>query len=378
MNEQRAEEQHLPVAAQDHALNVRGGSLLVPPRIRVHRGHVLPAWLRSPDVYFLPAYGRVAGAADGGEWILLEAFDGAWQVPLIVRTLCADTKDAISPTYSGIYASPSLSATQVQQAWSATITCLRELGIISALLRHSPLVPQAPDLPGLRPIISGQPTIVLELTDNDSAWVAMKSQCRNQIRKALKNGYTAEVEQAQSQDLEPGADFRRLYHETMLRLDAAPSYFMGDIYYRELLDGLGPSLLIGKVRDPAGDVVNATLLIQHAHRLHYHLLGSSQADARMGTTNLMVWTATQYAIAEGLRQFHLGGGRGGVIPRDSLFRFKHTFGGRELEYAISGLIVDDHRYQIQTQNRATACGITTEALLAFRFFPSYRAGTTPV
>ena len=342
--------------------------------ISVHRGHLFPRGLPTPDVYFLPAYGRAAGAADGGEWILLEAFDGAWQVPLIVRTLCADAKDAISPTYSGVYASPSLSASQVQQAWSATITCLRELGIISMLLRHSPLVPQATDLPGLRSIISGQPTIVLEPANSDSAWSGMKSQCRNQVRKAQKNGYTAEVRPAASQDLEPGADFRRLYTDTMQRLDAAPSYFLSDSYFSELLDGLGPSLLMGEVRNPAGDVVNATLLIRHAQRLHYHLLGSNPADTRMGTTNLMVWTATQYAIAEGLHQFHLGGGRGGITPRDSLFRFKHTFGGRELEYAISGLIIDDHLYQTHTQNRAKACGITKEALLAFNFFPSYRAG----
>jgi hypothetical protein len=30
----------------------------------------------SPDVYFLPAYGKAASIADSGEWLLLEAFDG--------------------------------------------------------------------------------------------------------------------------------------------------------------------------------------------------------------------------------------------------------------------------------------------------------------
>jgi lipid II:glycine glycyltransferase (peptidoglycan interpeptide bridge formation enzyme) len=178
----------------------------------------------------------------------------------------------------------------------------------------------------------------------------MKSQCRNQIRKALKSGYTAEVRQAASQDLAPFSDFRRLYEETMRRLDAAPSYFLSDSYYVELFDGLGPSILIGEVRNSAGDVVNSTLLIRHAQRLHYHLLGSNPDDARMGTTNLMVWTATQYAITQGLHQFHLGGWRGGISPRDSLFRFKHTFGGRELEYAISGLIINDDLYQAHTRS----------------------------
>jgi hypothetical protein len=343
--------------------------------IRLHRGDRLPDEFPSPDVYFLPEYGRAAGIADGGEWLLVEAFEGAWQVPLIVRTTIDGAKDAISPTYSGVYASPSLSSSQVQEAWSATVNCLRELDVISVLLRHSPLVPQAPDLPGLRSIMSGNPTIVLEATDNDSAWSGMKSQCRNQVRKALKNGYTCHVRQAASQDLVPGGDFRCLYQLTMERLGAASVYFLSDSYFRELLNGLGSNLLIGEVRDPAGFVVNSTLLIRHAQRLHYHLLGSTPADGRMGSNNLMVWTAAQFAIAQGLRQFHLGGG---ITPRDSLFRFKHTFGGRELEYRVSGLIIDDDRYQAHTRSRAKACGNTAETLLNSNFFPAYRGGTTHV
>jgi serine/alanine adding enzyme len=170
--------------------------------IRVHVGHQLPDGLQSPDVYFLPGYGRAASVADGGEWVLLEAFEGAWQVPLILRTLVDGAMDAIWPYgYSGVYASPSLSSVQVQEAWSATLTCLRELGIISVVLRGSPLVPQASDRPGLRSIVSGHPTIVLEPADRDSAWSDMAGTCRTKIRKALKNGYTGEVRQAAGQDL---------------------------------------------------------------------------------------------------------------------------------------------------------------------------------
>jgi len=44
--------------------------------IRVHLGHQLPDGFPSPDVYFLPGYGRAAGVADDGEWVLFEAHDG--------------------------------------------------------------------------------------------------------------------------------------------------------------------------------------------------------------------------------------------------------------------------------------------------------------
>jgi len=344
--------------------------------ISVHRGNRLPDGLPSPDVYFLAGYGRASAIADDGEWVLLEAFDGAWQVPLILRSLVDGAKDATSPYgYSGVYASPSLSSVQVQQAWSATVNCLRQLGVISVLLRHSPLVPQAPDLPGLRSIISGHPTIVLEPVDHDSAWSDPEKNCRKKIRKALKNGYTGKVRLATSQDLESGSDFRRLYELTMQRLDAEPRYFFSDDYFMELLDGLGSNLLIAEVRDQRGVVASSALLMRHAQRLHTHLSCSRPNNAQMGSNNLLIWTATQFAIDHDLRQFHLGGG---VSSRDSLFTFKHSFGGRELEYRVTGLIIDHERYQAFTQNRAKACETTTDTLLASNYFPAYRGGSAPV
>jgi len=293
--------------------------------IHVHRGHQLPDGLPSPDVYFLPGYGHAAAVADGGEWVLIEAFDGAWQMPLIVQTLADGTKDAMSPYgYSGIYASPSLNPLQVQQAWFATVDFLGKEAIISVLLRHSPLVPQAYDLPGLISIVSGHPTIVLEPADGDSAWSDMESRCRNQTRKALKNGYTGDVRAVAAQDLAPDSDFRRLYEQTMKRRDATPQFFFEDGYYRELLAGLGANLFIAEVRDPAGDAASSTLLMRHGKLLHYHLTGSNISDARMGSNNLMLWTATQFAVTHGISQFHLGGG---LDARDDLLRFKRKFGG---------------------------------------------------
>lgn len=342
--------------------------------IQVHQKDGLPDGLTSPDVYFLPGYGRAAGVADSGEWVLLEAFDGAWQVPLIIRTLPDGAKDALSPYgYSGVYASPSLSPAQVQQAWSATIERLRELEVISVLLRHSPLVPQASQIPGLIPILHGHPTIVLEPVDRDSAWSGLAGTCRTRVRKALKNGYTSDVSQASSQDLEPCGDFRRLYEGTMQRLNAVPLFFFSEDYYQNLLEGLGSNLLIATVRNAQGFPVSSSLLMRHEHLLHYHLSGSSPDDARMGSNNLMLWTATQFAAEQGLGQFHLGGGLG---QHDGLFHFKHTFGGRELAYDVSGLIIDEERYQAHTQIRAKALDISTDALLSSGYFPAYRARTT--
>src|SRR5450631_792388 len=342
--------------------------------IRVLFNDEFPERLPSPDVYFTPGYGRASTVADPGEWCLIEAFDGAWQIPLIVRTLVDGTKDAISPYgYSGVCASPSLSSAQVQQAWSETLTCLRELGIVSVLLRHSPLVPQAPHLSGQKWIVNGHPTIVLEPADSDSAWNGMEGNCRTATRKALKNGYTGAVRQAQGQDLAPGGDFRRLYERTMGRVGAARHYLFGDDYYQELSDGLSSKLFIAEVRNQKGVAVSSALLMRHERRLHYHLSGSTVDDARMGSNNLMIWTATQFAIGQGLRQFHLGGGVG---PADSLFKFKRSFGGHKLEYAVSGLIIDSDAYQGHVELRAKERDTTSDALLRGSYFPAYRGGST--
>ena len=344
--------------------------------IRVHLGHQVPEGLPSPDVYFTAGYGRAATTTDVGTWCLLEAFDGAWQMPVIVRTLVDGTQDAVSPYgYSGVYAAPSLSPAQIQEAWAATLTSLRELNVISVLLRHSPLEPQAPHLPGQQPIVTSHPTIVLEPVDSDSAWSGMEGNCRTKIRKAQKNGYTGEVRPAERQDLALGGDFRRLYDGTMQRLDAAPLYFFGDDYYTALFDGLGPNLFMSEVRDENGVVVSADLLMRHEDRIHGHLSGSNRDDARMGSNNLMIWTATQFAIDQGIRQFHLGGG---VSSGDSLYKFKRSFGGRELGYDVSGLVIDDEVYQAQVKIRAKECETTADELLASPYFPAYRGGVPRV
>lgn len=331
-----------------------------------------PDEFASPDVYFTPGYGQAAALASNGQWILLEGFHGEWQMPLILRTLTTGLTDAISPYgYSGVYASPSLTSLQVADAWSATLNCLRQLGVISVLLRHSPLVHQAADLPGQITIMSGHPTIVIEPIDTESAWNALEKRCRTKIRKALKHGFTGHVRQAGSQDLAPDGNFRRLYEGTMRRLDAASLYYFSDEYYTELLDGLGSNLLIAEVADPQGVVSSASLLMRHADRIHGHLAGSNAADAGMGTNNLLKWVAIEFALDQGLHQFHLGGGVG---SRDSLFKFKSSFGGRELEYRASGLIIDEEAYQAQVKDRAKECDTTAETLLTSSFFPAYRGG----
>lgn len=291
-------------------------------------------------------------------------------MPLIVRTLADGGKDAITPTFSGIYASTSLTTEQVLDSWTTTVDRLRDLGIISLVVRGSPVVSLQTSLPGLRSISSGRPTVVLDLSDDAAAWQGLRSSCRSRIRKAEKNGYVGDVRQADLPDVMPGGAFRNLYEETMERIGADPLYHFGDDYYTELFAGLGSNLLLVEVRDHDGAVVSSCLLMRHEGRLHYHLAGSAPDDARMGSNNLMMWSGIQFAIARGLSHFHIGAG---VSGREGVYRFKTTFGGREAPYDVSGMVIDEEGYQNQVLARAKKCDVTADELLAAGFFPAYRA-----
>jgi hypothetical protein len=158
----------------------------------------------------------------------------------------------------------------------------------------------------------------------------------------------------------------------MQRVDAPLQYVFGDEYYQQLFAGLGSNLFVAEVRDHDGAVVASGLRMLHGDRLHAHLAGSNREDARMGTNNLMMWVATQFILDQGLRQFHIGGG---VHPGDSLHKFKRSFGGRELEFLVSGLVIDEEAYDAQVKRRAKGLGTTAESLLASGFFPAYRGET---
>jgi len=70
------------------------------PTAGVHAWHDVPLGIQSPDVYFLPGYGRAASVVDGGEWVLLEAFDGAIDHLSCFRTRTHALTSSLVPIHS--------------------------------------------------------------------------------------------------------------------------------------------------------------------------------------------------------------------------------------------------------------------------------------
>ncbi|WP_164701574.1 GNAT family N-acetyltransferase [Modestobacter sp. KNN46-3] len=318
--------------------------------------------LAHPDVYFTRGYGAAVTDEHADErWISVQRFGGAWQMPLVVRPLGGGLSDAISPYgYAGVAVDPGLEPTEAAAVWSDVLVELRDLGVVSVFLRHSPWVPQGTLPKGAVSVVTGHPTRLVDVADPEHTWAQLRGRCRTSVRKAEKLGGTADVRPATAADLADEAPFRRLYEGTMRRRGASAGYLFPTRYYTRLLDALGPDLLVAEVRDMAGAVIASCLLMLHGDLMHYHLSGSDPEGAASGATNLLLWSACRTAPEHGVTSFHLGGG---MTAHDALHRFKESFGGRELLYRASGLVVDPVQYDRLSAGRAVATP----------FFPRYRA-----
>lgn len=327
--------------------------------------------VEAPDVYFRPAYLAADASRWPAAWTIVHAYAGQWQIPLIIREVEGGGVDAASPYgYSGVYAAPSLTTAETSAAWRDTLAALRALGIIAVTLRHSPMVPQATRYPEQMDVVSGHPTRVLRVTDVDAAWTGLAGRARTAVRKARKVGLRSSVRPATSDDLRAGSAFRTLYEQTMSRRAASLDYLFSDRYFDTLHTGLGSDLLIVQVDAPDGRMGAAALLMRHGSRLHYHLSASEPAAARDGANNLLLWAAIGFAHETGLRDFHLGGG---VRGRDSLYEFKRSFGGTDLEYSMTGVILNQDLYDRKSAEALGVISHTRRQNAVPQYFPAYRA-----
>jgi serine/alanine adding enzyme len=318
-----------------------------------------------PDVYFRPEYGRADSCLSGGQWLGLERCDGHFQVPLHLRPISGTLLDGVSPYgYSGVYASPELDADEICEAWRSVALELRERGVVSIFLRHSPLVPQAaPPLPHVT-VVSDHPTVGMAVSSPDQAWAEMSGSSRNKVRKARNLGFHVEISPARREDLRAGSHFRQLYEETMRRRHASAFYFFPDEYYERLATGLGSAVLLARGFDADGSVRSAALFLHHGDLVHYHLAGSDPAAARAGLNNLLIWTVAEHAAALGVSRLHLGGGR---KPGDDLEAFKASFSRHRYSFQATGVVIDPRAYTELVRRRRVKEADTG-------FFPAYRAG----
>jgi serine/alanine adding enzyme len=333
-----------------------------------------------PDIYFAPEYGDAVAAHEDADWLLATTEDGQILLPCLRRrvrstSLGEDCVDVVSPYgYSGVWAAEGVSLRDLTNFRRSYRDLMVKQHAVSEFLRLSPLVPTVSAIRAMDPgaqISESGVTVVVDLTTGEQGyWSALEGRARTAVRKARRLGYEGVVRIATSADASPASEFRRLYAQTMVRAKASSYYDFTDDYYRRLLEGLGPSLLMAEVRNASGVVVAAALLMHWGHFLHYHLSGSDWEAARDGANNLLIDAAAAWGLANGVHRFHLGGGARGDDP---LLKFKRSFGGELLRFHTSRCVFDQVAYDVLVTERARELSIPRESLLASPYFPAYRA-----
>jgi FemAB-related protein (PEP-CTERM system-associated) len=141
-------------------------------------------------------------------------------------------------------------------------------------------------------------TMTLDLAGGEPAvWQRIKSNRRGQVRKAQRNGLTAEIAGPEAVD----ALFSVL--ATNMRDLGSPMHRRS--FFRNTVLALGDDARILLVRHEA-EVVGAGLLLAHGDSMVLPFSSALRSTFSLGTNQFLYWEAVRYALACGCRLFDFG------------------------------------------------------------------------
>ena len=333
-----------------------------------------------PDLYFTPGYGKAVEDSDGAKWSVAIWNNGQILYPFIHRPVPAELGadgawDAVSPYgYSGTWIRPGTTDAEVAAFRDALRPAMAALGCVAEFQRMGDLVPGWEQLFRADPSLMNRhhnDTIAIPVTDtHEACWTAYEGRARTAVRKAVKKGYTWRTRTAKLEDMMPGGVFRRLYEETMTRVESAPYYFFSDTYYEALFESLGEQLRITEVLSADQHVSVVGLSVVFGPFLHSHLVGSEWQAGRDGGGNMLYDAYMQWGCADPqIHTVHLGGG---MTKGDAMYKFKRSFGGNAVPFHVAWSVFDQERYEQLVAERAEQTQRTPRELVESGYFPAYR------
>ena len=324
------------------------------------------------DVYHVPEYISFATRHETpGEPVAIVATEGdrAMLVPLIVRPIDVEglrlpgARDAITPHgYSGPIGGQG-DLDFLARATAAIRDQLAAQNIVSVFIRMHPLLSPAPPRPLIGTIVDHGESVSIDLSISDDAhWHQTRENHRRGINKAQRAGYRARVDAS----LERLNDFVRIYQESMERIGAAAYWRLGQAYFTDLFESLGPRLHL-LVVEWDGDLAAGCLMTETCGIVEYHLAGTATAHVSASPTKLLIHFARSWAKERGDSVLHLAGSS---RPRDSLSYFKVGFS--PLRHAVSSwrMVTDPPSYDALTGEWSRLAGVPSDG--PDGFFPAYR------
>lgn len=282
------------------------------------------------DVYFTPNWGQVHASVEGGE---VETFEhetdyGAIRHMFIRRSIPGDHPvqlwDITTPYgYGGPLvtdAAPGRRQLLVESFAAAFRTYCLDTKIVSEFVRFHPLVNNAADFQRMYSLSPGRKTVSTRLDIAGDVMANFSKSCRKNIRRALSAGVTGHIVEA-PKDL---CQFRKIYHSTMDRNQAAGFYYFGDDYFERFVEELDCQLVCVEAR-LGGEVIAMNLCMVSRDVIHIHLSGTLPESLHLSPAYILRHKLAQWGQESGLKLIHHGGGRTDS-DEDPLYRFKKQFG----------------------------------------------------
>jgi len=161
----------------------------------------------------------------------------------------------------------------------------------------------------------GKVSMLLDLPESGEAlFRTYKPKLRSQIRKAEKNGLTAEV----TDSPDAVAAFYQVFAGNMHRL-GSPVHSLS--WFQTLKSAYGERMVTGLVRH-GDEVIGAGILLLNGHRASIPWASTDVAFNRLAPNMLLYWSLLEYVADRGYRVFDFGRS----TPGEGTWRFKKQWG----------------------------------------------------
>lgn len=332
------------------------------------------AWHRAGQGEVFAHPDHCADRALPGERALCAAMefpDGAQIIyPFLLRPITHDVAgeqvaeglwDIYTPLAYGGPLGRDVSEAQVEEFWHAMRAWSRHHGVVSEIIRFTPVARHRLPYPGT--LRRQAPHVVIDLSGGEEDILArMRKSARRLYRKALDTGITVRIENS-----EAGIDeFLAIHDETMVRAGAHERFRLRPADLRALHRAVPEHLLyVFACRD--GRPVSVELVLMREDSSHAYLGGTLTEALRAGATTVASIAAAVEVQRRGSREHVLGGGVPNTVD-DSLLEFKRGLAREgDRDYFTGEQVFLEDEYE-------RLCAPAGPPPEPGAFFPFYRAG----
>lgn len=345
-----------------------------------------PEWLRAwaacgREPFAHPAYlALFARGRDRACCAVSTTDDATTILPFLLRPIDSDDEsvnpsrrafDASSPYgYGGPYGTPGVDFASLL---SGTARWMREEGVVSFFGRLALDSALPSELPSGANVLSDSQNVVVDLTrDSEDQWRTYDHKVRKNVNKARRSDLSVEVRDTFTDVTE----FARLYSSTMDRRQASTWYYFDAAFFESIERDLPGGYIAAEVRNAAGILVSAELVLASDRYLYSYLGGTTSEAFELRPNDLLKHAVIDYGRSTGRVGYVLGGG---LSADDGIFRYKRSFDRTGcIDFRRLTMVCDDAAYDTLVADRLAAARRTdADAHLQIGYFPLYRAPLVP-